>query len=149
MTLKQLIWITVIAATIHSCRTRMIPTNTKVSRQSRKEIQTKINPFKLEASDNIEIDKDGNIKPLELTLKYEDLFEGIVSVKNDIVKFTLENTDTLDLGTKIETTKETEDVTTIPVKKPLPKIIWWSIGINVVLLLLFILRVVARVHRPI
>lgn len=123
----------------------------KEVRKSRNEIVSQINPFKLSVSDSITFTDLGDVKPIHLNINYKDLFEGVVEVKDGVVDFTMENKDTLKLDRLIETTVETKetDVVTVEKKKPLPKILWWSIGINVVIVALFVLRTVSRAYRPI
>jgi hypothetical protein len=136
-------------ALLFSCRARVIPRDTKVTKEFREEIKTKINPFKLQATEELTFDSAGELKPITLNLRYEDLFEGMVSIKKGIVEFTMENKDTLDLGTVVTENKEAESETFIPVKQKLPKWFWWSIGFNAFIILLFVLRVVLRVIKPI
>lgn len=120
-------------------------------KRTRNEIVSQINPFKMSVSDSLTFNGLGKLKPINLSINYKDLFEGIVNVKDGVVDFTMENKDTLKLDRTIETTierKET-DIVTIEKKKPIPKILWWSIGINVVIIALFVLKTVSRAYRPI
>ena len=148
--MKKLIILITITIFLSSCGVHKHTPKLEV-RKTRNEIVSQINPFQLQVSDSITFDASGLMKPISLNINYKDLFEGAVEVKDGVVDFTMQNKDTLKLDRLVETTieKNETDVVTIEKKKPLPKILWWSLGINVIFIGLFVLRTVSRAYRPI
>jgi len=143
-----------------SCKgTRVLTTNTEVRKETQ-EIITKRNPYKLEVEEKIKFDSDGDIKPIELKITHNEV-DGIVTVKDGLVKFTIEQPDTLtirrDLAEKLEITDDTDlDVLEAKAKTGIAgwwsdfkrKVVTWSIILNVIFIAGWIFKFTRRVYMP-
>lgn len=144
-----------------SCKTKHTTTNTEV-RKERNEIVTKQNPYKLEVERKIKFDKEGNIKPIEMKLNYNDT-DGIVTIKDDVVKFVVEQKDTVITGrvitekegvTEVSDTEDFKDDRKNPTtlrgkwEKFKRQVVTWSLILNVIFIGAKILQLTRRVYLP-
>lgn len=144
-----------------SCKTQHTTTQKEV-RKEREEIVTKQNPYKIETERTIRFDRAGNIKPIEMKLNYNNV-DGIVTIKDDVVKFTVEQKDTIITDrvvtekegiTEVNDTAEFKDDRRNPVtlkgkwEKFKRQVATWSIILNVIFIGAKIMQLTRRVYMP-
>ena len=104
----------------------------------------------------------GNIKPIEMKLNYNNI-DGVVTIKDDVVKFTVEQKDTIITDrlvtekegiTEVNDTAEFKDDRRNPVtlkgkwEKFKRQVATWSIILNIIFIGAKIMQLTRRVYMP-
>jgi len=150
-----------IALLMQSCKSKVVTVTTEKNKETT-EILVKELPYDLATTKDVEIDKDGNLKPIELKLNHNGT-EAKATMKDGVANLTLKNTDTVIVSKTVITnrndlvstdTKEFKDdkdnPTTLKGKwdKFKRKVVLWSLILNVVFIGAKILQLTRRVYLP-
>lgn len=117
------------------------------------------NPYFIGVTEKIRFNSDGDIKPIEMRIRHNEA-DAVVTIKDGLVKFVVENPDTLVVSRKI-VEKESLDIVSDTVEAKPTKTSWlgrwrtfktkvviWSLILNVLFIGGKIYGITRRVYLP-
>jgi len=147
-----------------SCRAKKVVSSDTIINSDKQferiEIITKQNPYEITLKEDIVIDK-GIVKPVKIEIKHNKA-KGVVSIKDNILTYTVQNKDTLitsrEITEKDIINTESTKTTTISEEKPTTlwgkfkkfgrKVFLWSIFLNIAFISVYVIKITRRVYMP-